>query len=230
MDWLAVLKRVTPQGKPAILEGLAAAMPNVVNVAQLTTLRRQACFLGQCAEESDGFKTTTEYASGKAYEGRRDLGNTQPGDGVRYKGRGIIELTGRANYLRYGKEMGVDLVGKPELAAEFPAAVLVAALYWHDHALNPLADKNDIAGITRKVNGGENGLAVRRQYTSRATMALAALDAKTPSQQPPASTVPPPAQPSLPHPKAPANDNIPQPQGFWARLFRMLATNQQKAA
>lgn len=223
MDWLSVLKRVTPHGNPKILEELAAAMPNACNVAQLTTLRRQAYFIGQCAEESDSFKTTVEYASGKEYEGRHDLGNTHPGDGVRFKGRGLIQLTGRSNYAKYGKELGVDLAANPDLAAQFPYAVLSAALYWHDHGLNALADKQDIVGVTHRVNGGENGLSTRRQYTSRAGMALATADTKTPSIQPPADTIPHPATPTLPHPNLAASVTHTKQPGFWMSLLSILA-------
>ncbi|HLZ24581.1 MAG TPA: glycoside hydrolase family 19 protein [Ktedonobacterales bacterium] len=231
MDWLPILKKIAPQGNPEILAGLAAAMPNVINVAQLTSVRRQAYFLGQCAEESDGFKTTVEYASGKEYEGRKDLGNTQAGDGPRFKGRGLIQLTGRANYLRYGKELSVDLVNNPALAAGFPVAALIPALYWHDHGLNALADKQDIEGVTRKVNGGENGLATRRLYTSRASLAIGQVDEKTPMAHPPgAAPVLLPASP-VPHPNQPAvavaKPAQPQP-GFWARFWAALFTPTKK--
>jgi putative chitinase len=112
-------------------------------------------------------RTTVEYASGKAYEGRRDLGNVFKGDGTRYKGRGLIQLTGRHNYDLASKALGYDLVGNPELAAEFPVALLVPAWYWTQKGLNRLADRDDIRSITKRVNGGFNGLSDRIKYLNR---------------------------------------------------------------
>ena len=75
----------------------------------IDTRLRIAHFLGQTCHESAGFRTTEEFASGEAYEGRKDLGNIKKGDGRRYKGRGLLQLTGRANYAEHGKMLGVDL-------------------------------------------------------------------------------------------------------------------------
>lgn len=83
----------------------------------MNTPQRQAAFISQVAEESDRFRTFEEYADGSEYEGRADLGNTQPGDGPRYKGCGAIQVTGRSNYTRMSKDLGVDFVNHPELAA-----------------------------------------------------------------------------------------------------------------
>jgi putative chitinase len=109
-----------------------------------------------------------EYASGKAYEGRKDLGNTQPGDGKRYKGRGIFQLTGRANYKSYGDRLGLDLVATPELASDVMNAVKIACEYWTDKKLNDYADKDDVKMITKRINGGYNGLEDRERYLKRA--------------------------------------------------------------
>jgi putative chitinase len=143
-------------------------MPRCIQIADLTTPLRQEHFLAQLAHESAGFRTTTEYASGKAYEGRKDLGNTQKGDGVRYKGRGLIQITGRSNYSTMSKALGVDFVKEPELAAEFPYAALTAALYWKNHNINKYADRDDIRGVTKVINGGNNGLADRMAYLVKA--------------------------------------------------------------
>lgn len=171
-DWLAVVTQVCPSGTVAIRKGVAAAMPELASKFGINTPLRQAHFLAQCAHESAGMRTTVEYASGKEYEGRKDLGNTQPGDGVRYKGRGLIQLTGRTNYAAYGKKLGVDLVGHPDLAAAFPAAIETAALYWVDHGLNDLADKDATVAITKRINGGVNGLSQRELYLAKAKKAL----------------------------------------------------------
>jgi putative chitinase len=118
--------------------------------------------MAQCAHECDNFRTMEEYASGAAYEGRTSLGNTQPGDGVRYKGRGIIQLTGRSNYRIYGTALGLDLENNPQLASVPENAVRIACEYWKRKDLNTLADADNLEAITRRINGGVNGLADRR--------------------------------------------------------------------
>lgn len=134
----------------------------------LDTGLRLAHFMGQCAHESGGFRYMEEIASGQAYEGRADLGNTQPGDGRRYKGRGPIQLTGRANYRAFGREVGIDFEAHPEIVA-FPSIGLMAAVrYWNSRDLNAKADADDLLGITRAINGGTNGLDDRRQRTALA--------------------------------------------------------------
>ena len=168
MDYLPLLKALCLKGSPTVLAGFAAALPQCIAVANLTTSKRLAAFIAQCAHESDGFRTTVEYASGAAYEGRKDLGNTVKGDGVRFKGRGVIQLTGRANYAAYGKLLGVDLVGNPSLAAAFPYAALTAAHFWNTKKLNAFADAGDLKEVTRRINGGYNGLAQRLDYYSKA--------------------------------------------------------------
>lgn len=86
--------------------------------------------MGQVTHECAGFRTTEEFASGTAYEGRQDLGNTQAGDGKRYKGRGLIQLTGRANYRDIGQIFGLPLEDNPAMAAEPVTALKIACEYW----------------------------------------------------------------------------------------------------
>lgn len=174
MNWLSVLTAIAPKGAPSILQATANALPGVLAEFDISTPIRQAHFLAQLAHESAGFKTTVEYASGEAYEGRRDLGNTQPGDGKRFKGRGLIQLTGRANYAAAGQAMGVDLVSNPPMAAQFPHALRIAGWYWHTRKLNALADADNVITITRKINGGLNGIDDRKRYLARAKKALEA--------------------------------------------------------
>jgi putative chitinase len=133
---------------------------------------RAAHFLAQTCHESAGFRTTEEFASGSAYEGRKDLGNTQPGDGPRYKGRGLIQLTGRANYVEYGEALGLGLVDHPETAADPVISLRIACEFWKRRGLNQVADRNDIETITRRINGGLNGLDDRKAYLAKAKAAL----------------------------------------------------------
>jgi putative chitinase len=113
-----------------------------------------------------------EFASGKEYEGRKDLGNTHPGDGPRYKGRGLIQLTGRANYREYGQALHMDLEGHPERAAEPVLSLSIACEYWKRRGINAACDRDDIRQVTRLINGGLNGLAARIEYTNRGKAAL----------------------------------------------------------
>ena len=116
------------------------------------------------------------------YEGRRDLGNTIKGDGKRFMGRGIFQLTGRANYVKYSAILGVDMVANPALAETAEIAVRVACEYWKSRGLNALADANDLKGITKRINGGFNGLADRQRYLARAKQVLASKPLAKPVQ------------------------------------------------
>lgn len=131
---------------------------------KINTPQRLAAFLSQIAYESGRFRYTEEIASGAAYEGRLDLGNTEPGDGVRYKGRGLIQLTGRYNYTRFSNTVGYDFVSAPELLSQPKYAVMSACWFWHIKGLNTLADLDRFQLITKKINGGYNGLADREYF------------------------------------------------------------------
>lgn len=155
-----------------VVAGLAKYLPAEMEKAGITTKLRIAHFLAQIGHESDHFRTTKEYASGRAYEGRRDLGNVKAGDGVKFKGRGVIQITGRYNYEKYGKKLGIDLIRKPELAETPEVSVKTAIAYWTDHNLNALADQDDLKRITKKINGGYNGLNSRRAMLENAKRAI----------------------------------------------------------
>lgn len=129
---------------------------------------RLAHFMGQCAHESGGFRYMEEIATGAAYEGRKDLGNVVAGDGRRYKGRGPIQLTGRANYRTFGRAIGIDLESHPEIVAHPSIGLLAGCKYWSDRDLNTLADADDLEAITRRINGGTNGITDRRVLTAKA--------------------------------------------------------------
>lgn len=145
--------------------------------AYIDTPARKAAFLAQIGHESGGLHYTTELwgptEAQRRYEGRKDLGNTQPGDGFKFRGRGLIQTTGRNNYKRTGDALGVDLIAKPELLAQPELAARSAAWYWREHDLNKLADVGDFLRITRVINGGVNGLADRLALFEDAKQVLA---------------------------------------------------------
>lgn len=130
----------------------------------ITTPLRMAHYLAQIAHESCELRYTKELASGQAYEQRKDLGNIHKGDGEKYKGRGLIQITGRANYTAYMKYCHFDVVDNPELLERPLGAVRSSMWYWSKHGLNALADKDDFLAITRRINGGTNGLESRKKY------------------------------------------------------------------
>lgn len=115
---------------------------------------RLAHFMAQVGHESGGFRYMEEIASGQAYEGRKDLGNTQPGDGVRYKGRGPLQVTGRANYRRIGELIGIAIEEHPQIAALPSLGILTACVFWSDHRLNRWADQDDVLALSRIINCG----------------------------------------------------------------------------
>ena len=150
----------------------------------INTPARQLCFLAQAGHESGSLYFTEELASGEAYEGRKSLGNIQPGDGARFKGRGLIQITGRLNYTAAGNALGVDLIRNPGLLGgknitvcsdvQLRNAALSAGWFWSSRNLNAIADNINIAVsietgsnlasfilITKKINGGINGLSDR---------------------------------------------------------------------
>jgi len=132
----------------------------------ITTPLRIAHFMAQIAHESGKFKYLTEIG-GKSYfnkyEGRKDLGNTQVGDGYKFRGRGYIQVTGRANYTLLSKDTGIDFVNNPDSLAQEANAIVSALWYWNKHKLNQYADQDNIEKITRIINGGLNGFDERKQ-------------------------------------------------------------------
>lgn len=123
---------------------------------------RQAAFIAQVGHESVRLLYVCELwgptAAQRGYEGRIDLGNTQPGDGFLYRGRGLIQITGRANYQRASDALALPLIAHPELLEQPGNAALSAAWFWNAHGLNELADAGDFETITRRINGGTNGM------------------------------------------------------------------------
>ena len=171
-----------------------APMQEAAKRAELTTEARWAHFVAQVGHECGGLRHLEELADGSAYEGRASLGNTAPGDGKRYKGRGIIQLTGKRNYEAFDGWMGLAglLVREPERVAQvIEYAVATAPFFWQTRKLNALADADTgemttitlgerridanraLLRITRTVNGGTNGLEDRQRRFIRALRILA---------------------------------------------------------
>jgi putative chitinase len=160
MITLTQLQTVMPFAHAAaakFLDPLNAAMDEF----DINTPERVAAFLAQLAHESGQFRYVEELATGQAYEFRADLGNTQPGDGRRFKGRGLIQITGRSNYVACMLALDIDCVTNPELLCEPVNACRSAAWFWKSHGLNELADAGNFERITRRINGGINGQADR---------------------------------------------------------------------
>ena len=139
---------------------------------RINTKIRMAHYLAQIAHESGELRYTKELASGRAYEGRKSLGNTQPGDGVKYKGRGLIQITGRANYRKYANYCGFDVVGTPELLERPLGATKSSMWVFQKFGCNELADADNLKAIRKRINGGFNGLAQCEVYLERAKKAL----------------------------------------------------------
>lgn len=169
---LEQLCSIMPHGKakaPLYVDALNEAM----DIYNINTPQRQAAFLAQVAHESGEFRYVEELASGAAYEGRADLGNTEPGDGIRFKGRGLIQITGRANYASCGSALGIDLLTNPGLLETPANATLSAAWFWMTHGCNELADADNFRKITLRINGGLTGYDERLAYWDAAKEAIA---------------------------------------------------------
>lgn len=170
------LARITGREREAFPRIFTDSLNRVLARYHIDTPLRAAHFLAQVCHESGGFRYREEIwgptRAQKRYEGRSDLGNTVPGDGYRYRGRGYIQLTGRYNYNRYGAFTGEDFEANPDRVAELPWALDVAGWYWTLRDLSTWADADDIGTITRRVNGGYNGLQERRAYLAKAKEVL----------------------------------------------------------
>ena len=159
MITLSQLQRVMPHSGPRAALFLDALNGTFVEY-EILTAKRQAAFLAQIAVESGELWHLKELGTDEyfrqRYEGRRDLGNTQPGDGVRFPGRGLIQITGRANYELCGIALKLDLITHPELLEQVEPAARSAGWFWQTHQLNALADRNAFFEITHRINGGYN--------------------------------------------------------------------------
>ena len=162
---------------PVYLPALNLAMQN----SEVNTALRTAAFIAQLAHESGEFRWMEEIWGPTDAQRRYEppnalaakLGNTEAGDGQRFKGRGPIQITGRFNYTKYGGLLGIDLTANPPLAATPEVAFATAGLYWETNGLNELADAEQFTAITRRINGGTNGLPDRQKYYEAAKAVLA---------------------------------------------------------
>lgn len=183
---VAIAGKATPL-MPGLVEWINKTCPTY----GIDSPQEYAHFLAQACHESDHFKTLREYASGKAYEGRIDLGNTRPGDGVKFRGRGIFQTTGRANYTQLGLKKGArDLfVNSPELLEQPEYAIWSACEYWSTRNLNDTANHADSDILKKKyrkqvidvspvefisitINGGYNGMEERKKFYALAKTVL----------------------------------------------------------
>jgi predicted chitinase len=145
---------------------------------QINTPKRQAAFLAQLAHESTQFTQLLEQPSQTSgqnfekYEFKKNIGNTQLGDGPNFKGRGFIQLTGRDNYHRSGKALGLPLEEHPSLASEPKIAARTAVWYWNSRHLNSLADAGKIDEITKRINSASSHKDERRAYYKKALAVL----------------------------------------------------------
>ena len=176
---------------PITVQQLLLILPNAGQVAgvfvpvlntamnryQIVGAKRVAAFTAQIGHESGQLKYVKEIwgptVAQSRYEGRADLGNTEPGDGSKYRGRGLIQITGRANYKACGDALGLDLINQPELLEKPQHACMSAAWFWATKGLSTLADAGQFDKITRRINGGQNGAADRQALYARALKVLA---------------------------------------------------------
>jgi putative chitinase len=192
------LSQLCPKADKEILKALAEALNAKLAGGGIGSSIRLRHFLAQCAHESQGFTRFSEnlnyseeglrkifpkyfdaaaardYArqpekiANRAYASRLGNGDENSGDGWRYRGRGVFQLTGRDNYRTFGKRVGADLEADPDRAADPAVAVQVAIAYWNDRRLSERADADDVEGITRGINGGTIGLEDRKQLLAKA--------------------------------------------------------------
>ena len=144
---------------------------------QIIGSKRVAAFIAQIGHESGQLKYVKEIwgptVAQAKYEGRKELGNTVVGDGSKYRGRGLIQITGRANYMTCGEALGLDLINHPELLEKPQHACMSAAWFWASRGLNTLADAGQFDKITQRINGGQNGAVDRQTLYARALKVLA---------------------------------------------------------
>lgn len=200
-DTIRANRKMFPKGlTPQAVQWIEA----VVKATEGLPVRHRAYILATAHHESDHWRTMIEYASGAAYEGRKSLGNTHPGDGARFKGRGLVQITGRRNYEDWSNRLGIDLVADPMQAAELPIAVkiLVGGMTLGTFTGKKLADYDDFADMRRVVNGTDKAATIA-EYAETYLKALTSGSVPAP-QKPATAPVAPQATPQPGKPTSPS--------------------------
>ena len=169
------LLQILPNAGP-VAGVFVPVLNTAMNRYQIIGTKRVAAFIAQIGHESGQLKYVKEIwgptAAQAKYEGRKDLGNTVAGDGSKYRGRGLIQITGRANYMACGEGLGLDLIKQPELLEKPQYACMSAAWFWATKGLSTLADAGKFDTITSRINGGQNGAADRQALYAKALKVL----------------------------------------------------------
>lgn len=158
-----ILKQIYPSSTPVNRLKYIDHLNRYMEEFEINSNQRKQFFLSQIGHESGQLRYCEEIASGAAYEGRADLGNVNPGDGIKFKGRGLIQITGRSNYFKLSRAFAVNFVMTPELLKDPKYAVRSACWFWKTKGLNEIADTGDFKKVTKRINGGYNGLEDRTQ-------------------------------------------------------------------
>lgn len=187
----AQLQEIAPCVRDVAIQTFLPHLNNFMPRYEINTPLRQAAFISQILHESMCLKHTRELANGDAYEGRRDLGNTVKGDGRKYRGRGLLQITGRANYREVSKAIGLNFEKNPELLATPTYAVESACWFWNSRKLSAIADKPDtwrvrvrkgkpneaiydkFQYITYRINGALTHYIERKSFYTKALSVLA---------------------------------------------------------
>jgi len=169
---LEQLQKIAVNTKLSRLELFYPFLIKYMTQYEIDSKGRISAFIAQVLHESGGFRYTSEIASGKAYENRKDLGNAKAGDGVRFKGRGLIQITGRSNYAKISVSTGIDFLNHPELLETIENATMSACWWWNSRGLNKYADLGKFNDITKIINGGYNGMEERQKYYDLARKVL----------------------------------------------------------
>lgn len=181
---IIAIQQLPPAALTARCEKWLPHLQAAMDAHGITTRERCAHFLAQLAHESGRFAFTRELwgptAAQIRYEGRKDLGNVVTGDGFRYRGRGLIQVTGRANYRDVGRALGLDLESRPEMLEQPEIAAMASAWWWQSNGLNDLADSGNVDHVSDRINrgrvtrpvGDSNGYQERKALTEKALRAL----------------------------------------------------------
>lgn len=168
------LKRIMPNAAISNTELYAPLLTSHMAKWHIDTYEQVTAFLANVGHESGSLRYTEEIASGAAYEGRVALGNTEPGDGKRFKGRGLIQLTGRTNYILLGFMLEKDFVNNPDLLKEpVNASESACAFWWNNYLDKKATEESKFRQVVRIINGGYNGMDDRSKFYDRARAVLA---------------------------------------------------------